>query len=108
MKRRCFPVPKVQDLARYVRSKAAGPFWVTLEIFCDNDEAYQSIKGSANISKKTVAKLYGVDAERVKEFVLDDLRVIKYSYPRPYSAGYRYENDMHSGQQFVRLAEVEV
>jgi hypothetical protein len=39
---------------------------------------------------------------------LDDLRVIKYSYPRPYSAGYRYENDMHAGQQFVRLAEAEV
>jgi hypothetical protein len=103
-----FQLTKVRDLARYVRSKGAGPFWVTLEIFCDNDESYQRIKGSPNISKQKVAELYGVDAERVKEFYLDDLRVVKYSYPRPHPSGYRYENDMHSGQQFVRLAEAEI
>lgn len=98
----------VEELARYVRSKNAGPFWVTLEIFTDNDAAYQQIKNSPNLTKGAVAELFGVAPGLVKQFYLDDLRVVKYSYPRPHPSGHRAENDMHSGQQYIRLAEVEV
>ena len=99
---------KVGDLAHYVRSKSAGPFWVTLEIFCDNDEAYQAIKNSKNVTRDKVAALYGAQVDSVKEFHLDSLRIIKFSYPRPLPAGHKYENDMHSGQQYIRLEEVEL
>ena len=98
----------VQDLAQYVRSKNAGPFWVTMEIFCDNDESYQKIKFSPNVTRETVAKLYGVEAQAMKKFDIDSIRVVKFSYPRPNPSGHRYENDMHSGQQYIRLAELEV
>jgi hypothetical protein len=99
---------QVQDLAMYVRSKNAGPFWVTLEIFCDNDASYQAIKNSPKISKEKIAELYRANVSMVKEFYIDSIRVIKFSYPRPLPSGHKYENDMHTGQQYIRLAEAEV
>ena len=99
---------KVQDIAQYVRSKNAGPFWVTLEIFCDNDKSYQQIKASPNITKGKIAQLYNVDVNMMKKFDIDSIRVIKFSYPRPNPSGHKDENDMHAGQQYIRLAEVEV
>jgi hypothetical protein len=98
----------VYDLARDVRSKNAGPFWVTLEIFCDNDDAYQRVKASPNVTRENVARLYGVDASLMKKFDIDSIRAIKFSYPRPKPSGHKYENDMHTGQQDVRLGEIEV
>jgi hypothetical protein len=98
----------VQELAQYVRSKNAGPFWVTLEIFCDNDDSYNTIKNSPNITKNRVAEIYGVDSEKTKVFYVDNIRVIKFSFPRALPSGHKYENDMHAGQQYIRLAETEV
>jgi hypothetical protein len=99
---------KISELAQYVRSKNAGPFWVTLEIFCDSDEAYRRIKNSPAIAPEKVAALYGAKAGMIKSFFIDNLRVIKFSYPRPMPSGHKYENDMHAGQQYIRIAELEV
>ncbi|MDR1903247.1 MAG: DUF4387 domain-containing protein [Treponema sp.] len=99
---------QVKDIAKYVRSKNAGPFWATIEIFCDDDESYNKIKNSSKITKEKVAELYQVNAKLVKEFYVDSIRVIKFSYPRPLPSGHKYENDMHTGQQYIRLAEAEV
>ncbi|MDR0589568.1 MAG: DUF4387 domain-containing protein [Spirochaetaceae bacterium] len=98
----------VQELAQYVRSKNAGPFWVTLEIFCDKDAAYNTIKNSPNLTREQVARLYGVGDKKIRAFYIDNIRVIKFSFPRPMPSGHKYENDMHCGQQYIRLAEVEV
>ena len=32
-------MPKLKDVCRYVRSKNAGPFWVTVDIFFDGEDA---------------------------------------------------------------------
>ena len=101
-------MPKVGDIATYVRSKSAGPFWVTLEIFCKDDESYQMMKNSPNISKEAVSGIYAVDPEKMKCFYMDDIFIIKFSYPRSKPCGHKYENDMHNGQQYIRLSEVEV
>jgi hypothetical protein len=98
----------IKEFSQYVRSKNAGPFWVTIEIFCADDDSYQKIKSSPNVSKEKVAKLYGVAANQMKCFYVDSIRVIKFSYPRPLPSGHKYENDMHTGQQYVRLADVEL
>ena len=98
----------IQDLAQDVRSKNAGPFWVTLEIFCNNEDNYQAIKNSPHVTREKIAELYGVSHGSMKRFDMDNIQVIKFSYPRPQPSGHKYENDMHTGQQYIRLAEVEV
>ena len=98
----------VKDVAAYVRSKNAGPFWVTLEIFCDSAEAYDRLKSSPNIKEHKIAQLYGVDESQVQVYYLDSVRIIKFSYPRAKAQGHLYENDMHAGQQYIFLADAEV
>lgn len=98
----------VAEIARYVRSKNAGPFWVTMEIFCETKEKYEKIKFSKNVTAQKIAELYHVDKSSVKAFYLDNLNVLKFSYPRPMPQGHKYENDMHAGQQYILLADIEV
>ena len=73
----------VGDVAELVRSKNAGPFWQTLDIFCDTDEDYRVLAAESVLTPARIADLYRVDARSVKVFRLPNLRVIKISFPRP-------------------------
>lgn len=99
---------KLQEVAKYVRSKNAGPFWATIEIFCSSEADYQQVIQSKNISKASIAALYSVAAADVQMYYIPDIYVVKISFPRPYPSGYRYERDMHYGQQYRLLAQVEL
>lgn len=98
----------LKEIARYVRSKNAGPFWMTIEIFCDTDEAYELISKSPNLTPRAIAALYGVHEESLKVYRIKNLRVVKFSFPRPQPQGHKYERDMHAGQQYVRMLGITV
>ena len=36
-------MPRLKEVCRYVRSKNAGPFWMTVDLFFDSDENYARI-----------------------------------------------------------------
>ena len=55
-----------------------------------------------------MAEVYNVRPEEVKLFHIPDLNVIKISYPRELPQGQKYERDMHAGQQYVQITELEV
>ena len=97
----------IGETAYYIRSKNAGPFWVTVDIFCGEKNVYDALCASKNISKEKVAEVYGVTADQVKIFHIPNLNVIKISYPRVKPQGQKYERDMHAGQQYVQIAELE-
>ena len=99
---------KLKEVCRYVRSKNAGPFWVTVDLFFDSAESYARYCNHPAIGREAVATLYGVDASAVKRFTVDTLKVVKISYPRSQPQGGMIERDMHSGQQFVRLLDAEL
>ena len=98
----------VGDVAELVRSKNAGPFWQTLDIFCASDEDYGVLAAEAVLSPERVAELYRVDAQSVRVFRLPNLRVIKISFPRAVSSGSVGDRDVHAGQQHVPLAMLPV
>ena len=98
----------IGETAYYVRSKNAGPFWVTVDIFCGEKAVYETLSASKSVSKEKVAEVYGVTADEVKIFYLPNLNVIKISYPRVKPQGQKYETDMHAGQQYVQIAEMEI
>jgi hypothetical protein len=101
-------MPKLKDVCRYMRSKNAGPFWVTVDLFFDNADNYARYCNHPSIGCAAVASIYGVDAAHVKRFNIDSLKVVKISYPRAQPQGGMIERDMHSGQQFVRLLDAEL
>ena len=101
-------MPKIGEVAKFVRSKNAGPFWIAMDIFTNNKEDLLKIANSKNLTKARIAEVYGVEEKNVKIFRMDDLNVIKVSVPRVLPQGDKYERDMHAGQQFVQLAELEI
>lgn len=96
---------RVGDLALKVRSKNAGPFWVTVDVFCGTPEAYARLRDG--LSDAAVAGLYGVPVQLLKRFEIPDLAVLKFSFPRPVVQGAAADRDMHGAQFAALLAEHE-
>ncbi|WP_378944637.1 DUF4387 family protein [Paracoccus sp. R86501] len=92
------------DLVLKVRSKNAGPFWVTIDIFCDKPDVFDRL--TAQLQTDDVARLYGVSPDGLKRFDIPDLRVIKFSLPRPVVQGSVHDRDMHGAQYAALLEEL--
>jgi hypothetical protein len=99
---------KVGEVCRRVRSKNAGPFWITIDLFFDGEDNFRRYRDSDMLGPAVIAALYDTDAKLVKQAPVDSLQMIKISYPRPRPQGWAGERDMHGGQQFVRLLAVEL
>jgi hypothetical protein len=98
----------LQELAGLVRSKNAGPFWLTIDIFLPDLETFKRVGRSCVSDPDVIATLYGVDASHVMIFELADLHAIKISFPRPVVQGSLYDRDMHGGQQYVPLLSLPI
>lgn len=96
------------DLAVEVRSKNAGPFWVTMELFMRDAEGYRIAADEGFLDEEIVARLYRVDPATVQIFRIPSLNVVKISFPRPISQGSLRDRDMHMGQHHVPLAVLPV
>lgn len=87
-----------------VRSKNAGPFWVTVDIFCGSPEVYAAILPKIDTAR--VAALFDTPVPLVRRFDIEDLHVIKFSIPRPVVQGSRADRDMHGAQWACLLEEM--
>ncbi|OLF13589.1 DUF4387 domain-containing protein [Actinophytocola xanthii] len=96
--------PSIGDLAAEVRSKNAGPFWVTMELFMRDAAGYRIVADPAFLNETVVADLYRVAADDVRMFRIPSLNVVKISFPRPVPQGSLHDRDMHAGQHHVPLA----
>jgi hypothetical protein len=94
------------ELALEVRSKNAGPFWMTLEAFMPDDQTYRV--ADALITAELISDLYHVAPASLQIFRIPDLRVVKVSFPRPITQGSLHDRDMHAGQHHVPLANTVV
>ena len=99
---------KLSEICSHVRSKNAGPFWITLDLWFPDQASYARGVSSIALQVAAIAALYAVDEIHVKRFELPDLLVLKISYPRPRPQGGPIERDMHGGQQYVRLLDIEI
>ncbi|WP_413100061.1 DUF4387 domain-containing protein [Streptomyces sp. Inha503] len=96
------------DLAHEVRSKNAGPFWVTMELFMRDEDGYAIAADETFLNEATIARLYGLDEADVRMFRIPLLNVVKISFPRPVSQASLRDRDVHSGQHHVPLAVLPV
>jgi len=97
---------KLNELVTEVRSKNAGPFWVTIDVFCGSETAYNTV--NKLLSASYVASIYQQPVQAMKRFELPNLYVLKFSFPRPVVQGSRYDRDMHGAQYSVLLSELEL
>ncbi|KJH81879.1 DUF4387 domain-containing protein [Stutzerimonas stutzeri] len=101
-------MPKLREVCRYIRSKQAGPFWITFDIYFDGRENFNRYHESEALSVEAFAQLYGANPAFIKRIPVPQLDMIKISYPRLTPQGGIVERDMHAGQQYVRLLNVSV
>ncbi|MEU5263731.1 DUF4387 domain-containing protein [Amycolatopsis sp. NPDC021455] len=94
------------DLAHEVRSKNAGPFWVTMELFMRDAEGYRI--AAELVDERVIAELYRVEESAVRVFRIPALDVVKISFPRPVGQGSLRDRDVHAGQHHVPLARLVV
>jgi hypothetical protein len=101
-------MPKVSEVCRHVRSKNAGPFWITVDLSFPDRESFERYAGAQALQPAAIGALFDVDGSQVKCFQIADLSVVKISYPRRRPQGGALERDMHGGQQYIRLLDVEL
>ena len=98
----------IADLAVLVRSKNAGPFWLTIDVMFDNQEAYRRVRDSEAINRAGIAQMYGRDPSEIIVVNHDAALAIKVSFPRPQSSGSKYDSDVYGGQQYAPLLSLPV
>jgi Domain of unknown function (DUF4387) len=94
------------DVAKYftlIRSKDAGPFMLTLDLFFTDAGAREAFDGV--FTPERVATLYRVDPAAVDVYDLPDINAMKISFPRPVVSGDLGDTDITGGQQYALLVE---
>ena len=87
-----------------IRSKNAGPFAITVDIFCPDNSTFVRVCNKLEIS--VVAALYAVPVDTVRRYEVSALNVLKFSFTRPVVQGSRFDRDMHGAQFAVLLEEL--
>ena len=101
-------MPKLSAVCHDIRSKNAGPFWITVDLFFHGREAFDRYAAVSQLQPQALAAVFGVRAEQVGCYPVPELCVLKISYPRKDPQGGMIERDLHGGQQFARLVDIEV
>lgn len=94
----------VGELVDYVRSKNAGPFWITIDLFCGSTTCYDEL--CQRLTTERVAETLQQPRQIIKRFDIPSLNVIKFSLPRPVVQGHRTDRDMHGAQWAVLIEEL--
>ena len=97
---------RLGDLVQKVRSKNAGPFWLTVDIFCATAEAFAAV--SEGLSTAAIGDLLKTPPEVIKRFDIADLRVVKFSLPRPQVQGTIHDRDMHGAAAATLFLNLEI
>ncbi len=96
------------ELATLIRSKNAGPFVLTFDIIFPDIDTYQRVQRSGAVTPAAFSRLFGTPPEKVSFFESENALAMKFSIPRPIFQGDVGDSDMHGGQQFVPLMDIEI
>ena len=99
---------KLIDFVTIIRSKNAGPLYLTLDLIFNDENAMNEVLDSNVLSKETVAKLYECKAEDVSIIPYKVVNAIKITLPRKYISGSVVDTDIYGCQQHMPLANLEV
>ena len=97
------------QLAKYLRSKNAGPFKLTLDVFFNNYKDYLKVKESGIINKSLISKIYMLeDQDNILITEFNQAAAIKITFQRPIPSGNVGDSDIYGAQQHVPLYEIEI
>jgi hypothetical protein len=74
----------------------------------DDKAKYDRVKNSRVLTADLFASLYKCSPNAVKFFECDNALGFKYSMPRPRVQGDLGDADLHGGQQYVMVMDIEI
>ena len=100
---------KLCQLAKTIRSKNAGVDRITFDIIFKEKKKYELVKKSKALSITSIAALYGINENRICDFVeFDPALAIKFTIQRDRPSGSFGESDIFGCQQYPPLLDVEI
>lgn len=99
---------KIRDIASVVRSKNAGPFYVTIDILFKTMPDYVAVRDSGALAVERVAALYHTPPDKIQYFTSDAAQAIKFTLPRQYPSGDYKDCDVYGAQQHAPILDIEV
>lgn len=97
---------ELRTLVTKVRSKNAGPFWLTIDIFCGTPKAYARVV--RDLKTQRIAQVFQADSQTIKRFDMPELNVVKFSLPRPVIQGAIGDRDMHGASWAALVGEIDI
>jgi len=99
-------MPRLVDLASVVRSKNAGPLYVTFDVMFSGKAVFERVKQSNTLTQGLIASLYNVDPGEVSIIMYDIVNSLKITIPRKEISGSLADTDIYGCQQQVPLSNV--
>ena len=97
---------KLIDYTKILRSKNAGPLFITFDLIFHNNENMRYI--AERLTKEHIAKAYGVSEEKIDIIVYGVVNSIKITFPRKNISGSLGDTDIYGCQQHIPLANIEL
>ena len=95
---------ELRTLAKTIRSKNAGVDHITFDIILRDRKAFERVRDSGVLTPASVARLYGIDEDRISHFTaFEPANAIKFTIRRLRPSGSPGESDMFGCQQYAPL-----
>lgn len=95
---------KLIDYTKILRSKNAGPLFITFDLIFNNNEDMLYV--SQRLTKEHISKAYGVSVEKINIIAYGVVNSIKITFPRKNISGSLADTDIYGCQQHVPLANI--
>lgn len=99
---------RLQEIAKVVRSKNAGPLKLTLDVMFEQERDYQRAVQSPALTPASIASLYGVPPDSVQVYPYAPAMALKITMDRRVVAGSPGDGDVYGAQQHGPLLGVEL
>lgn len=99
---------RLYELARVIRSKNAGPFTLTLDLFFTDAAAFRRVLNCSAFTHKAIAELYRTSPKQVQIHPFEEILAIKISLPRRVGSGDVGDRDVYGAQQHFPLGNIEL
>jgi hypothetical protein len=100
---------KLSDLATVVRSKNAGPFLITLDVFFKDEGTLKIVRDSGAITGPRIAEAYSIREGDIHEITFfEPAAALKITLKRWISSASPGDTDVFGAQQHVPLMNLEV
>lgn len=99
---------KLIEYTKTLRSKNAGPLWLTVDVCFEDRQTMDMVLSSGALTVEKVAACYGVPADQVRIIPYEIVNAVKVTLPRLCPSGGLGDMDIYGCQQQLLIANLPV